>query len=106
MSLSLQNKKSNISINTPTLAENEPILLPPPLPVISKEIKLNRATISSSNSNLFSLSKTHTIYKEEWLLAVNKPQGIYCDNVLSSPKSQKTAPPELHLDLFQNHTFS
>ncbi|CAI8603528.1 unnamed protein product [Vicia faba] len=97
MSSSPQNKPSNISTNTPTLAENYPIPLSPPLPAISKEIELNRATIASSNSNLFSLSKSHTIYEDEWLLAVNKPQGIYCDSVLSSLQSQKTAPPELHL---------
>ncbi|XP_058743049.1 RNA pseudouridine synthase 1-like [Vicia villosa] len=97
MSISPQSKQSNISINTPTLTETYPTPLSPPLPAISKEIELNRATIASSNSDLFSLSKTHTIYEDEWLLAVNKPQGIYCDSVLSSLQSQKTAPPELHL---------
>lgn len=97
MSASPQSKQSHISVNTPTIAESYPIPLSPPLPAISKQIELNRATIASSNSELFSLSKTHTIYEDEWLLAVNKPQGIYCDSVLSSLQSQKTAPPELHL---------
>lgn len=97
MSASPQSKQSHISVNTPTIAESYPIPLSPPLPAISKQIELNRATIASSNSDLFSLSKTHTIYEDEWLLAVNKPQGIYCDSVLSSLQSQKTAPPELHL---------
>ncbi|CAL5208656.1 unnamed protein product [Lathyrus oleraceus] len=97
MSASPQSKQSHISVNTPIIAESYPIPLSPPLPAISKQIELNRATIASSNSDLFSLSKTHTIYEDEWLLAVNKPQGIYCDSVLSSLQSQKTAPPELHL---------
>ncbi|KAK7269423.1 hypothetical protein RIF29_22149 [Crotalaria pallida] len=77
---------------------NYPIPLSPPLPSISKQIELSRAMTASSNSSLFSLSTNHIIYEDEWLIAVNKPQGIYCENVLSSvPTLLKGTDVELHL---------
>jgi Lon-like ATP-dependent protease len=97
MSASHQNKQSQHSETTPTVTENYPIPLSPQLPPISKQIELNRATLATSNSELFSLSKTHIIYEDEWLLAVNKPQGIYCDSVLTSLQSQNSVTAELHL---------
>ncbi|GAU21526.1 hypothetical protein TSUD_34890 [Trifolium subterraneum] len=97
MSTSHENKQSHYSEATPILTENYPIPLSPQLPLISKQIELNRATIATSNSQLFSLSKTHIIYEDEFLLAVNKPQGIYCDNVLTSLQSQNSVTAELHL---------
>jgi len=87
----------HLSENTPTILSNYPIPLSPQLPAISKQIELNRATIATSNSELFSLAQTHIIYEDEYLLAVDKPQGIYCDNVLTSLQSQSTVGSELHL---------
>ncbi|XP_004495663.1 RNA pseudouridine synthase 1 [Cicer arietinum] len=94
---SRQAKQSHLPETTPTVAENYPVPLSPQLPAISKEIELNRAKIASTNSQLFSLSKIHIIYEDEWLLVVNKPNGIYCDSVLTSLQSQQTLPSELHL---------
>ncbi|CAL0300127.1 unnamed protein product [Lupinus luteus] len=88
----------------PTLSiDNYPVPVSPPLPSISKQIELNRAMTASSRSSLFSLSTNHILYEDEWLIAVNKPQGIYCENVLSSvPTLLNTKPSqgsefELHL---------
>lgn len=70
--------------NSPTTGENYPVPLSPPLPAISKNLELARAMAASSKSSLFSLSATDVIYEDEWLIAVNKPQGIYCESVLAS----------------------
>ncbi|XVF41778.1 hypothetical protein PTKIN_Ptkin01aG0307400 [Pterospermum kingtungense] len=64
--------------------ENYPTPLSPPLPSISKDIELARALTASSKSSLFGLSRSDILYEDEWLIAVNKPQGIYCDSVLAS----------------------
>ncbi|GAB4850667.1 hypothetical protein Ancab_029978 [Ancistrocladus abbreviatus] len=61
-----------------------PISLSPPLPSISKEVELSRAMTASSKSSLFILSRNDVIFEDEWLIVVNKPQGIYCESVLSS----------------------
>ncbi|PIA25327.1 hypothetical protein AQUCO_11800014v1 [Aquilegia coerulea] len=86
-----------------------PIPLSPPLPAISKQIELNRAMSASSLSSLFSLSSKDVIFEDEWLIVVNKPQGVYCENLLSSIPSLlmnstdltipifEKKPPELHL---------
>lgn len=63
---------------------NYPVPLSPPLPSLSKNIELSRALIASSKSALFSLSRTHVLYEDQWLIAINKPQGVYCENVLSA----------------------
>lgn len=100
MSGSRQGERTHRSENAPTVAENQnyPVPLSPPLPAISKEIELSRAATASSNSELFSLSRTHILYEDDWLLAVNKPHGIYCDTVLSSaPALLQSHVPELHL---------
>ncbi|XP_059648432.1 RNA pseudouridine synthase 1 [Cornus florida] len=88
---------------------NYPVPLSPPLPTISKDIELSRAMSASSKSSLFSLSRTDVIFEDDWLIAVNKPQGVYCETVLSSipnllDKSSNSAEPgtqenmpELHL---------
>lgn len=61
---------------------------------------------ASSKSSLFALSANDVIYEDEWLIAVNKPQGIYCESVLaavprllgdSAMAGIKTSLPELHL---------
>nr|XP_009789321.1 PREDICTED: uncharacterized protein LOC104236965 [Nicotiana sylvestris] len=65
-------------------ATDYPIPLSPPMPDISKEIEPHRALTASLKSSLFTLSRSHVIFEDEWLIAVNKPQGIYCETVLSS----------------------
>ncbi|KAL6569158.1 hypothetical protein OROHE_003439 [Orobanche hederae] len=67
--------------------ENYPVPLSPPPPIISKNVELNRALTASSKSSLFSLSRKDVLFEDEWLVAVNKPRGIYCDNILSSVRS-------------------
>ncbi|MBA0584633.1 hypothetical protein Gorai_015436 [Gossypium raimondii] len=64
--------------------QNYPTPLSPPLPSISKDIELARAMSASSKSSLFGLSRSDILYEDEWLIAVNKPQGIYCDTILAS----------------------
>ncbi|XP_062178240.1 RNA pseudouridine synthase 1 [Alnus glutinosa] len=95
------------SQNTLQTPQNYPVPLSPPLPPISKNIELTRATSASSNSGLFTLSPTHVLYHDEWLIAVNKPQGVYCETVLASvpqllcdsadSEGTKVNFPELHL---------
>ncbi|XP_017977550.1 PREDICTED: RNA pseudouridine synthase 1 [Theobroma cacao] len=68
----------------PNSHQNYPTPLSPPLPSISKDIELARAMTASSKSSLFELSRSDILYEDEWLIAVNKPQGIYCDSVLAS----------------------
>ncbi|CAL5341084.1 unnamed protein product [Camellia sinensis] len=70
--------------NDPNIAINYPVPLSPPLPAVSKQMELSRAMEASSKSNLFSLSRTDVIFEDEWIIAVNKPQGVYCETVLSS----------------------
>ncbi|KDP23378.1 hypothetical protein JCGZ_23211 [Jatropha curcas] len=72
------------SQNAPLNVENYPTPLSPPFPSISKEIELARAMSASSRSNLFALSKNNVIYEDQWLVAVNKPQGVYCEALLES----------------------
>lgn len=76
--------------NDPTSLQNYPVPLSPPLPSISKNIELNRALTASSRSSLFSLSRNHVLFEDQWLIAINKPQGIYCENVLSAVPSLLT----------------
>ncbi|CAL1355508.1 unnamed protein product [Linum trigynum] len=92
-----------------TTLQNYPKPLSPPLPAISKEIELARAMSASSRSSLFSLSAFEVLFEDQWLMAVNKPQGIYYEVVLTSVpvlllSCSKTAPidntkgsPGLHL---------
>lgn len=74
---------TKMSTNSNAL-ENYPTPLSPPLPSISKDMELARALTASSKSSLFGLSRSDILYEDEWLIAVNKPQGIYCDGVLAS----------------------
>ncbi|KAF5803302.1 putative 23S rRNA pseudouridine(955/2504/2580) synthase [Helianthus annuus] len=67
--------------------DNYPVPLSPPLPLISKDIELNRAMSASSKSSLFSLSRSDVLHEDEWLIALNKPQGVYCETILSSVQS-------------------
>lgn len=60
----------------------KPVSAPPP--PISKDIELKRAIEASSKSSLFNLTRDHILYEDEWLMAVNKPKGVYCEYVLSS----------------------
>ncbi|KAK6119043.1 hypothetical protein DH2020_047219 [Rehmannia glutinosa] len=73
--------------NAPLNLENYPVPLSPPPPLVSKNAELNRALTASSKSSLFSLSRNDVIFEDEWLIAVNKPQGIYCESILSSAHS-------------------
>ncbi|XP_047327551.1 RNA pseudouridine synthase 1 [Impatiens glandulifera] len=64
--------------------KNYPKPLSPPLPALSQPIELSRAMSASSRSSLFSFSRSDIIFEDQWLMAVNKPAGVYCENVLSS----------------------
>ncbi|XP_075501971.1 RNA pseudouridine synthase 1 [Primulina tabacum] len=75
---------SMAAAETLTPGNNYPAPLSPPPPATSKNLELNRALAASSKSSLFSLSKTELLFEDEWLIAVNKPQGIYCESVLSA----------------------
>ncbi|GKV31965.1 hypothetical protein SLEP1_g40613 [Rubroshorea leprosula] len=100
-----------VTQNAARLPQDYPTPLSPPLPSISKDIELARAMTASSKSSLFALSRSDVLYEDEWLMAVNKPQGIYCENVLGSVprllsdlaesgrfnEGAEVAPPELHL---------
>ncbi|XP_071725556.1 RNA pseudouridine synthase 1 [Rutidosis leptorrhynchoides] len=68
----------------PILLENYPVPLSPPLPLISKDIELNRAMSASSKSSLFTINKSDVLFEDEWLIAFNKPQGVYCETILAS----------------------
>ncbi|XP_062004746.1 RNA pseudouridine synthase 1 [Rosa rugosa] len=96
------------SQNALQATQNYPVPLSPPLPPISKNIELARAMSASSKSSLFSLSRDDVVYEDQWLIVVNKPQGIYCETVLESvPKllfdsaesvaGTEAIVPELHL---------
>lgn len=56
----------------------------PPPPPISKDIEHRRAMEASSKSSLFNLTRDHVLYEDEYLMAVNKPKGVYCEAVLRS----------------------
>lgn len=79
-----QDSMNATSQNTPINLQNYPIPLSPPLNPLSKEIELARAMSASSRSSLFALSKSDVLYQDQWLIAVNKPQGVYCETVLDS----------------------
>ncbi|CAN1859827.1 RNA pseudouridine synthase 1 [Linum perenne] len=82
--------KMSTSVDPPEpilLQVDYPKPLSPPLPAISKEIELGRAMSASSRSSLFSLSASHVLYEDQWLMVVDKPQGIYCESVLESVPS-------------------
>ncbi|KAM7470026.1 hypothetical protein LguiA_008209 [Lonicera macranthoides] len=78
--------KTHVTIDPKDLL-NYPVPLSPPLPSISKDIELSRAMSAASKSSLFSLSTNKVLFEDEWLIVVNKPQGIYCENVLASVPS-------------------
>ncbi|KZV43656.1 RNA pseudouridine synthase 1-like [Dorcoceras hygrometricum] len=73
-----------MAAETLTAAREYPVPLSPPFPAISKNLELDRALTASSRSSFFSLSKSDVLFEDEWLIAVNKPQGIYCESVLSA----------------------
>ncbi|KAK9070689.1 hypothetical protein SSX86_011091 [Deinandra increscens subsp. villosa] len=76
--------------------ENYPVPLSPPLPLISKDIELSRAMSASSKSSLFSLRRSDVLLEDEWLIALNKPQGVYCETILASvPSLVNGSAPEL-----------
>ncbi|PON48232.1 Pseudouridine synthase [Parasponia andersonii] len=86
--------------------QNYPVPLSPPLPSMSKDIELSRAISASSKSSLHSISRRDFVYEDEWLIAVNKPQGVYCESVFDSVRKFlsdsaepgiEASPPELHL---------
>jgi 23S rRNA-/tRNA-specific pseudouridylate synthase len=68
---------SELNLNYP-----KPISAPPP--PISKDIELRRAMEASSKSSLFNLTRDDILYEDEYLMAVNKPKGVYCEAVLRS----------------------
>ncbi|KAH9755505.1 RNA pseudouridine synthase 1 [Citrus sinensis] len=80
----MSNPTEPTSQNAPQTQQNYPTPLSPPLPAISKDIELTRAMSASSKSSLYKLSRSDVLYEDEWLVAVNKPQGVYCESVLAS----------------------
>ncbi|XP_054780920.1 RNA pseudouridine synthase 1 [Prosopis cineraria] len=76
----------------PITPQNYPVPLSPQLPPISKQIEIRRAMSASSKSSLFVLSRADILYDDEWVLAINKPQGIYSESVLSSVASALALP--------------
>ncbi|KAH6794170.1 Pseudouridine synthase family protein [Perilla frutescens var. hirtella] len=78
---------TNSSQLLPETLAHYPVPLSPPPPLLSKNVELNRALTASSKSSLFSLSRNDVLFEDEWLIAVNKPQGIYCEAILSSARS-------------------
>lgn len=97
---------SQNALRTP---QNYPVPLSPPPPPVSKDVELSRAMSASSKSSLFSISRNDFVFEDEWLVAVNKPQGIYCESVFESVRKVlsdssepgqleiEASPPELHL---------
>ncbi|KAL4202458.1 hypothetical protein AMTRI_Chr02g221210 [Amborella trichopoda] len=94
-----------------TLTQPPPKTLDFPIPLtrhpppISKQVELDRAMAASAKS-AFSITKSDVIYEDQWLIAINKPSGVYCDHVLASiprllgvsPESSGAENPlELHL---------
>ncbi|KAJ7977867.1 RNA pseudouridine synthase [Quillaja saponaria] len=82
--MSVQAEPIPTSQISPETFQDYPVPLSPPLPPISKQIELSRAMTASSKSSIFSLSRSDFLYEDPWLIAVNKPQGVYCESVLSS----------------------
>lgn len=80
----MSNPTEPTSQNAPQMQQTYPTPLSPPLPAISKDIELTRAMSASSKSSLYKLSRSDVLYEDEWLVAVNKPQGVYCESVLAS----------------------
>ncbi|CAK9135535.1 unnamed protein product [Ilex paraguariensis] len=78
--------------NDPKIHIDYPVPLSPPLPSVSKDIELSRAMSASSKSGLFSVSRSDVLFEDQWLIAVNKPQGVYCESVLSSVPSLLNVP--------------
>ncbi|KAD5317936.1 hypothetical protein R6Q59_033251 [Mikania micrantha] len=68
----------------PKYLQNYPVPLSPPLPLISKDIELSRAMSASSKSSVFSLCRSDVLLEDDWIIALNKPQGVYCDTILAS----------------------
>ncbi|XP_024966508.1 RNA pseudouridine synthase 1 [Cynara cardunculus var. scolymus] len=71
----------------PKYLEKYPVPLSPPLPAVSKDMELSRAMSASSKSALFSLCRTDVLLEDDWLIALNKPQGVYCETILASVPS-------------------
>lgn len=85
ITMSVQSDAINPSSqNALQISQNYPVPLSPPLPPISKHIELARAMSASSKSSLFSLSRDDVVFEDQWLIVVNKPQGVYCESVLES----------------------
>lgn len=72
------------SKDAPQTLTNYPKPISPPLPAISKHIEQSRAMSASSRSSLFSLCRSDILFEDQWLMAVNKPQGVYCETILLS----------------------
>ncbi|XP_057812817.2 RNA pseudouridine synthase 1 isoform X2 [Cryptomeria japonica] len=61
----------------------KPITAPPPKH--SKQIEFDRAMCAEAAVKAGpALTKNEIIYEDDWLIAVNKPSGVYCEHVLSS----------------------
>ncbi|KAK2969227.1 hypothetical protein RJ640_003461 [Escallonia rubra] len=76
--------KAHIENGPKQLVPNHPVPLSPLLPFISKDMELQRAMSASSKSSLLSMSISHVLLEDHWLITVDKPQGVYCASVLSS----------------------
>lgn len=64
---------------------NFPKPLSAPPPKHSKQIEFDRAMCAEAAVKAGpALTKNEIIYEDDWLIAVNKPSGVYCEHVLSS----------------------
>lgn len=96
---------SQNALRTP---QNYPVPLSPPPPPVSKDVELSRAMSASSKSSLFSISRNDFVFEDEWLVAVNKPQGIYCESVFESVRkvlSDSSEPGQLGESLVFSNPF-
>ncbi|KAK1294154.1 RNA pseudouridine synthase 1 [Acorus calamus] len=74
-----------------------PIPVSPLPPPGSRQAELNRAMSAASRSALFALSDSDVVFRDDWLLVVNKPPGVYCESVLSSSSARIGSGSLLHL---------
>lgn len=78
---------SNSQMKSETVPENEdfPKPLSQPPPELSRQVEYDRAMRAEAAVKAGpALSRNEFIYEDEWMIAVNKPSGVYCEHVLSS----------------------
>lgn len=78
---------SNTQMDYDIVTENEdfPKPLSRPPPELSRQVEYDRAMRAEAAVKAGpALSRNELIYEDEWMIAVNKPSGVYCEHVLSS----------------------